>query len=401
MENKLNNLFKIIEKIGKHNILLILFVFVTFIVTGLYQTFSIYTSSETPEIIDGLTTYKFILNKDETSNTIKVAANTSKNMDIIVSNNSDTLLKYGIYYSSTNTLSDVIINYSKDSKHKATGLIEPNSNYIVSIKVINNSNEDITIDFGLSFGLENGGDLPIESYQYWVLETKYLNTVPVGSYVKYTGNNGCTEEKCNGENANKSDTNNGYCQNDNFQYSSSGWRVAYIDNENAHLITAGAPECLCTNKDGSTSNTICNSNEITESAPLHIKNLNNIALKYCNPLYAEKGTCDNTTAWAFSAKDFAKITNIETNLCYEARYDTTCGYQNDLLDIEGQYWLASPSTNELTPKYNIQNWLGIESTILDTTSNEIYGVRPIIKLASTVFITGGTGTLEDPYIIEI
>ena len=43
MERKINNLFEMIEKIGKHNILLILFVFVTFVVTGLYQTFSIYT----------------------------------------------------------------------------------------------------------------------------------------------------------------------------------------------------------------------------------------------------------------------------------------------------------------------------------------------------------------------
>ena len=139
---------------------------------------------------------------------------------------------------------------------------------------------------------------------------------------------------------------------------------------------------------------------MVENLYKHFENMDNIALKYCNPLYAENGTCDNTTAWAFSAKDFTKITNTEINLCYEARFDTTCGYQNDLLDIEGQYWFASPSTNELTPKYNIQNWQGIESTILDTTSNEIYGVRPVIKLDSTVFIIGGTGTAIDPYIIK-
>lgn len=399
MEKVLNKLFEWIEKIGKHNILLILFVFVTVIITGLYSTFSIFTYTEPPEIIDGLTTYKFILNENLTTTTIKIAANTSKNMDITVENDSETKLKYGLYYSSTNILNDVTINSLPNSQYPETGLIEPSGKYIVSIKVINNSNEDITIDFGLSFGLENGGDLAIESYQYWVSKPEYLNAAKVGSYVRYIGNNGCSGENCEGVNANKNDTNNGYCQSAAYQYSLSGWRIAYVENENVHLISAGAPECLCTNKDGSYSNSMCNSNEITELSPLHIKNLNAIAVKYCNPIFADKGICDNTTTWSINDKDFYKITNKEINSCYESRYENICGYQNDLLDIEGQYWFASPSTNELTPKYNIQNWQGIESTILDSTSNESYGVRPIIKLDSNVYIIGGTGTSDDPYII--
>ena len=39
-----------------------------------------------------------------------------------------------------------------------------------------------------------------------------LSKVEVGSYVAYTGNNGCPSEHCDGTNANSSDTSNGYCK---------------------------------------------------------------------------------------------------------------------------------------------------------------------------------------------
>ena len=400
MEKVLNKFYNIIDKIGKHNILLILFIFIVTLVTGLYTTFSIFTTTDTPEIIDGLTTYKFILSAKDKNTTINIAANTTKNMDITVSNKSNTKLKYGVYYFSYDDLTDVVINYRPTSKHKALGMIEKNSDYVVTVKIINNSENTISINFGLLFGLENGGDLTLDSDKYWVSEVRHLTKATVGSYVDYIGNNGCTNENCTGINANRNETNNGYCRDSNYEYSLSGWRIAYIENDNVYLISAGAPECLCTNSDGSTSNSICKSNEKTPNSPLHIANLNNIAMKYCNINYVENGICNNQTTWAMSTSDFTKITKTEANYCYDSRYENICGYENDLIDINGQYWLASPTTNEISPNYHIQNWFAIERTLGDNLSSEAYGVRPIVKLDKKVFITGGTGTQLEPYKIS-
>lgn len=400
MEKVINKIHEWIDKIGKHNILLILFIFIVTLVAGLYTTFSIYTTTDSADIIDGLTTYKFILNASSSSTSASISANTIKNIDITVSNNATTKLKYGIYYSSKNDLTNVTINYLPSSKYPSTGLIEANSDYIVTIRIVNNSDSNITIDFGLSFGLEKGGDLVLDFDKYWIPETLHLNKATTGSYVDYTGNNGCSGENCSGINANRSDINNGYCQNENYQYSLSGWRIAYIENDNVYLISAGAPECLCTNSDGSTSNNTCNSNEKTKGTPLHLANLNKIALKYCNPTYAADGVCNNTTAWAMNSNDFTKITGTESKFCYESVAENICGYENDLIDIEGQYWFATSTTNEISPNYHIQNWLALERTISDNQSNDAFGVRPIIKLDKQVYITGGTGTSTDPYTIS-
>ena len=400
MEKVINNLYKWIDKIGKHNILLILFVFSMALISGLYTTFSIYTTTEPAEIIDGLTTYKFILSSTKENNRISIAGNTSKTVDVTVSNSATTKLKYGIYYSSVNDLTDVKINYLPNSKYKAVGLINQNSDYIVTIRIINKSDKEVTIDIGLAFGLEKGGDLVLDADKKWIPEMQYLNKAKIGSFVEYSGNNGCSNKSCTGINANKSTTNNGYCQNENYQYIDEGWRIAYIENEYVYLISAGAPECLCTNNDGSTSNNSCNLEEQTENSPLHLTNLNKIALKYCNPLYVEGGICNNQTTWAMNNNDFQKIVKKSLDDCYESESDKTCGYENDLIDIKGQYWLANITVNNIRPNYYIQNWLALEQTISDNTSNNSYGVRPIIKLAKKVYIIDGNGTSTEPYIIS-
>ena len=74
-----------------------------------------------------------------------------------------------------------------------------------------------------------------------------LSEMPVGSYVKYVGNNGCTGKSCEGQNANYvSNTNMGYCYSSNFKFYVNGWRIAYIENGSAFLVSAGAPECVNT-----------------------------------------------------------------------------------------------------------------------------------------------------------
>ena len=74
-----------------------------------------------------------------------------------------------------------------------------------------------------------------------------LSEMPVGSYVKYTGTNGCEGIHCEGYNANYvSDTDMGFCNSSDYDFTVNGWRLAYVEEGSPHLISAGAPECVKT-----------------------------------------------------------------------------------------------------------------------------------------------------------
>ena len=177
--NFLNRFYGIVDKIGIHNFVLVMFIFVVFLVTGLYSTFSISTSNDGEDIINGLDTKRFILGLDD-SNTVTVAARSVKNIDLTVTSFSDVESLYGIYYSSSSDLSDVVIGSVVDSEYPSVGMIDTNSSNIVTIKVINNSSSDVTLEFGMTSGVSNGGDFVLPSDSYLV------NSLP--NYIKEFNN---------------------------------------------------------------------------------------------------------------------------------------------------------------------------------------------------------------------
>lgn len=170
MAKYLNKFYEIIDKIGKHNFVLIVFIFVALLSTSLYQTFSIYTESEGLSFIDNIKTYSFILKNNNEENSIIIASNSSKNVDITVSNESETDLKYGLYYGTTASMNDINIGYLENSTYLPSGVVPKETSYVVTIKVDNFSSENVTINFGLKYGFENGGDLGIDEGDYWFSE---------------------------------------------------------------------------------------------------------------------------------------------------------------------------------------------------------------------------------------
>ncbi len=251
-----------------------------------------------------------------------------------------------------------------------------------------------------------------------------LNTMKVGSYVKYNGtggkigaittnckiNNNASEVKdndsveasnsCTGENARESLENEkglyGYCNNDSEKYHETGWRIAYIKDEKVALISAGSPECI----------TIHNKDNIVNIT-------NTKALKYCNPKYVDNNCicndenndkiCDSPSkdVWSINNNDFKNITksiyNQEKNIigntysCLNAFSDSTCGYNNSLLDNGGNYIFSETANNYI---------IWDKRHITTSNKNSSYGLRPVISLSKTVIVTGGTGTMDDPYTIS-
>ena len=127
--------------------------------------------------------------------------------------------------------------YHHSSKHLPKGIIKGNSDYIVTVTVSNQTEDVVPLTFGIVYGLPNGGDLVLGDRQYFLSKMmKFpLNEVKKGSYVQYVGNNGCVEGQCNGL---VGQDNFNYCGNEEFVYSSSGYRVAYIKNGYAYLSDA-------------------------------------------------------------------------------------------------------------------------------------------------------------------
>ena len=395
LKNIIEKFWQFVDKIGKPNFVLVVLILFFIAITGLYQTFSLYTSSDGATIVDGVKNYQFILNNDNTENTVLVPANSSKKFHVTISNSEDKSLKYGVYYNSTSDLSYVNLGYLKYSTYQPNGVIPSNGKYEVSLRIDNHSDNDVSIKIGVSYGLENGGDLELSDNSHWFLEASdLLSDMAIGSYVKYAGNNGCTGKSCRGQNANYvNDTNMGYCYNSSYKYNANGWRIAYIKDGTAYLISAGSPECVCTNSNGSVGKS-CSSNETTAGLSKHIANLNAKALTYCNSTYAYGGKCDSNSAWNMSEADFKAITGATLSTA-----NNKSGYESySLINNGGWYWYAKPTSTSSAYAFG---WEPGNQYVSSYTSYNALGSRPVVRLASSVEITGGTGTYEDPYTIKV
>ena len=232
--------------------------------------------------------------------------------------------------------------------------------------------------------------------------SKLLNTVEVGSYVKYTGNNGCDGNHCSGDNANYvNDDDMGYCYGNSQGFTVNGWRIAYIQNGSAYLVSAGAPECMCTDSSGN-AGTSCSNYETTKGVPKHFANLNQVALKYCNSKYSYNGVCDSTSSWSISDNDYQMITtNIGTKKalsgCSGTYGSRACGFNYNLINNGGYYWFATPVSSSSSLAFN---WVPNYRRVDYGHSDVAYGVRPVLRLRSSVSVIGGSGTYEDPYVIQ-
>lgn len=305
----------------------------------------------------------------------------------------------------------------------------------IAIKCMGNSENKKIIKSGVSYSLNIDGvsadSLPTSGYYYltsytcnngtiltWDIEnhdlyiegtsasndqcylnfetTPSLSSMKPGDYVAYVGNNGCNNgvsgktggsaaeagNACLGENANQSiDTSGytyGYCNSSAHKFIYYGWRIAYIENNYVHLVSAGSPEC-----------------------PSSSEEFDTIALDYCNATYVYGGTCSSSNTWAMGEADFQKILNtgntfIDCWLTGTTRDDPKgCGYFVDKIDIGGDYWV------NYTDSDYCYYWSGDGRGFTRNDCDYFYGIRPIIKLSTSVYISGGTGTMENPYTIAI
>ena len=283
----------------------------------------------------------------------------------------------------------------------------PSANYFLVNYSCNNSDTKLIWDRSngsintLVNGLTDTCDLEFKSVP------KLNELVSIGDYISYTGNNGCSGTSCQGHNANQdSDTTNytyGYCYDSDLKYYTYGWRVAYIKDNSVYIVSAGSPECVTSTADDSTTT---------------IESLKTASLKYCNSDYLQGGVCDDTTAHPLRGGDFYNITkglfgdsgarglytypdssydsgvSTSSNVCYDKYSIKECGYNNNLIDNGGYYWFGSAFSSSNTLYWDPGRNLSSNS------ASSAYGLRPVLKLDSTITVTGGSGTMEDLYTIS-
>ena len=98
------------RKNGKRNIILLSIILISFVVVRLYNTFSLNTEI-IESYVDGVKTYRFILSNNNEENSVVIGANSSKNISIKITNPDNVKLKYGLYYSSMDVLTDFYITF--------------------------------------------------------------------------------------------------------------------------------------------------------------------------------------------------------------------------------------------------------------------------------------------------
>ena len=335
-----------------------------------------------------------------------VEANSYQIFNVSIKNSSSNTAYYGVWYQMvipSEKNDKIIIARSMENDTPTTDSIDSSASKTATIIIKNNTSSSIKVNVGVSSSekstdsIEYLGGKKLISGTIKLEESKLLSTVSIGSYVKYTGTNGCSGKSCEGQNPNYvSDSDMGYCSANGYKFNSNGWRVAYINDGTAYLTSGGSPECMCTDSSGNAGTSCSNSDyETTSGIPKHLANLNTKALTYCNSTYAYGGICNSSSAWNMSDGDFQKITGDTLSTAFEKESGNYDDFS--IINNGGLYWFATPNSASSTYTFN---WNSYDRHVRYNPSYRAYGVRPVLRLKSSVIVTGGTGTYEDPYTIS-
>ena len=147
-----------ISKIRKEKFVFILIIFIVIVIMGLYQTFSMLTESIGVSYSNNTKTYSFIIGSNK-ENEIIIKENDTKFVDVLIKNDKEIDLTYALYYNLDKEVEDITIGYLEETKEKPNGIILANDSKVISLKIINNSNQIVKINIGINSGTLNGGEI--------------------------------------------------------------------------------------------------------------------------------------------------------------------------------------------------------------------------------------------------
>lgn len=140
--------------------------------------------------------------------------------------------------------------------------------------------------------------------------------------------------------------------------------------------------------------------DLIEAIPDEFKNK---ISEYCNTDYVAGGVCSYpSTMLTLNDSSFRKFTlqyyGAERSLfsCYQKSDDIGCGFDDYIIDINNSYWFDSNFNGQQIYYY----WDGVNKYINSAGEGNKYGVRPVIKLDTSILAKSGDGSYEHPYLIS-
>lgn len=183
---------------------------------------------------------------------IVIEPNSYEKFNVKITNNLGHDAFYGIWYRMVEPAtinSNIQVGKLYGTSVNTSGSIKSGVDTTATLIIKNNTSNQIKIDVGIATSDTSTSDIEYLNGKKLISSTVklLLRDVEAGSYVQYTGNNGCSGKACEGQNANYVDSSNmGYCVTSTYVFTVNGWRVGYVSDSTAYIVSAGAPECYGT-----------------------------------------------------------------------------------------------------------------------------------------------------------
>ncbi len=370
----------------------------TLLIVGGYFSYAMFTVSKEKSNAISIVTgnLSYTLNVDGASgNTLSVNSGETKEFTVTLSNPNSRVARFNFYY--VGALPDgvsagYVTGDGLSTPPAATGVnLEADGSVgasnVYKIRVTNNSGSNATVTLGVQVGLDyNDLSLPSNGHLFEEMSDSTVAEVLLAG----VGENGAI---------NTTDPDQtfitGTDPNNYIWYSGKLWRAVSIDisDNSVKLVSQNNISTLSYNQDGD--GTFVGSyiemwlNDTTESGFLANLRSPEKFLKMDSKWFSKRETGVVPYPDSVSINPVGLLTAYEYTKGCNGNYSSTCYLNNGLYS-----WILSE--NGLTNS-------GVSSFALNVTlGNDVYalGVRPAVNLKSTITISSGAGTSDDPYRLE-
>ncbi len=386
---------KILLETSFSKIYMIVMIIITLLILGSYFSYAMFTvtkeKSNAISIVTGNLTYKLEVDGVE-GNVLNVPANSSKEFIVTLSNPNNRIARFNFYYMG-DIPSNVYMGYLDEEGYNITpieeginleqvGTIGSSNTYI--IKVTNNSNSELTINLGVSVGLDyNDLNLPNNGHLFdkYVVELSQILLSDKDNNINTTDSE---QTFITGE------------EPDNYiWYSGKLWRAVSVDpsDNSVKLVT----EWTIATIPYSSGSTAFEGSYMKEwlndtSADGFLGNLRDYEsfIKTDSKWNATMTSSTDKPSKTTLVTAPVGLLNIYEYVMSYSGITAEVGYLNNGL----QWWALTPQNS------SVVRHIYYDGKIYSNNPQYAFGIRPAINLKSSVKIVDGDGTIDNPYRLE-
>ena len=398
---------KILLETSFSKIYMIAMILITLLILGGYFSYAMFTvtkeKSNAISIVTGSLIYKLMVDGSET-NILNVPANSSKEFTVVLSNPNNRIARFNFYYIGdlpSNVEMGYLVDYNINTPPRETGInlekSETNgSSNTYIIKIDNSSSNSVTINLGVSVGLDyNDLELPSNSHLFNEYEGKLISEVLLSSIPKNEQYNDGYDTFIIGENPNNY-----------IWYSGKLWRAVSVNNnaKTTKLVTQWTIGTIPYNNE--------NNNNFKGS---HVEAwLNDTTVDgFLGNLRDPDKFIVMDSKWesrpeggnigSFKRPNNEIVVTDSVGLLNVYEYQSSFSdktYKKGYLYNGNAWWVSTPSPSNSTSPFvwfMSHQWANVGYYGYPTDAT---GLRPSINLKSDIRIIDGKGTEEDPYRLK-